>query len=720
MQLFITTAKGLEELLAEEVRQLGISEIKLSHLGIYVEASIEQVYSLIMWSRLANRILMLLDTFEQITDRNALYQAMSSIEWDSHFTLEYSFSIHFTGTNQLLKNSQFSAQVCKDAVCDQFVERYQNRPFVDKNYSDVVINCHLRKEKLQVYLDLTGQSLHRRGYRQQQGEAPLKENLAAAIVLRSGWGRTVSYEQPFVDVMCGSGTLLIEAAMIAADMAPGIFKSEPGCIEFLSCHQSELWQKVVDDAQQRATQGKRQLHHHFYGFDKDHKVLHKARENAEAAGLADFIQFLSHDIYANKLPVALPDTQGIVVSNPPYGERIGDELTELYIQISQTLRRDFKGWAVALISSDASLLSAMQLRHDKQYKLMNGALECVLNLYQVNEDAQPLVVLPPIEDIAMPESFSNAADDFRNRIKKNMKECKKTLKTVNTNCYRLYDADIPEYALAIDVYDTHLHVQEYQAPKSIPVKKAERRLREALYLLHEVTGVAKNKIHIKLRKRQKGLDQYEKNSSEFNYIQVYENNAAFWVNLNDYLDTGLFLDHRDVRKSIQEMAKGARFLNLFAYTGTASVHAALGGATAVTTVDMSKTYLKWAKSNFELNKLKSPEYQFIQADCLQWLDDMRGKSQFDIIFLDPPTFSNSKRMEDVFDVQRDHVKLILKAARLLADDGVLIFSNNFRKFKLEQEKLKYLECEDITAQTIPFDFKRNAKIHNCWIIHKKQ
>jgi len=266
--------------------------------------------------------------------------------------------------------------------------------------------------------------------------------------------------------------------------------------------------------------------------------------------------------------------------------------------------------------------------------------------------------------------------------------------------------------------NTWANVQEYEAQATIDPVKAENRLIEALSAIPVALDIPPEHMVLKVRRRQKGAAQYEKQAEQGRFHVVEECGCRFYVNFDDYLDTGLFLDHRSTRLMIGQMARGKRFLNLFGYTGSATVHAAVGGAVATTTVDMSNTYLDWAKRNLALNGIDGRRHQFVQADCLAWLDAevAAGNCRYDLIFLDPPTFSNSKRMAGSFDIQRDHVDLINDAASLLTPGGELVFSTNNRKFRLDAEALAPLRVEDISAKTIPKDFERNSKIHYCWLM----
>ena len=385
-----------------------------------------------------------------------------------------------------------------------------------------------------------------------------------------------------------------------------------------------------------------------------------------------------------------------------------------------------------MIISNPELGFRLGLRSKKPISFFNGALECKLLRFDIEEKnhfvPKTKNQADRIQNVASyrPEietAASEHAQMFANRLKKNIKKLNKWHKRNQINCYRIYDADLPEYAFAIDVYQgdkTWLNVQEYQAPKSISPEDANLRLSAAMAIIPDVFNIPKEQLYLKIRSKQKGTEQYEKHAESEHFEIIEEQGAKFYVNFEDYLDTGLFLDHRPIRQTIQQQCQGKHFLNLFAYTGTASVHAALGGALSTTTLDMSKTYLKWAKRNMDLNKVSQGKHYFIQENCIDWLHNTASQAvirqKYDVIFLDPPTFSNSKRMDDNLIIQDDHVDLILNAVQLLSDDGVLYFSTNFKRFKLDTEALQNLTIHDISAKTIPEDFSRTPRIHYCWEI----
>ena len=695
--LFASTARGLEELLKSELDALGAQDLQVVQGGVHFEADDRTMYQSLLWSRLASRILLPLGEFGVYSDLD-LYVGVQSIDWTELFGSQHTFVVHFSGTNESIRNSQFGALKVKDAIVDSFTRQKLPRPNVDREQPDIRINVWLNKDRASIALDLSGGALHQRGYRQQTGQAPLKENLAAAIVLRSGWQPTT----PLLDPMCGSGTLLIEAALIACDRAPGLLRSRWGFTHWRQ-HNDALWREVKSEAQQRARAGTAAAQARFFGYDSDGRVLEWAQANARRAGVADLFTFARQDVLQLKNP--LPGEQhGTVLSNPPYGERLESEpaLIALHSQLGRIMKQHFGGWTLSLFSGSPELLSCLQLRAERQFKAKNGPIECVQKNYQLAANSS--------------EGGAQIAEDYANRLRKNLKKLEKWARQEGIECYRLYDADLPEYNVAVDRYGEWVVVQEYAPPKTIDAAKARQRLFDVIGATLSVLELPANRLVLKTRERQKGKNQYQKLGEKGDFFEVQEYNARLLVNLTDYLDTGLFLDHRIARHMLGKMSKDKDFLNLFSYTGSASVHAGLGGARSTTTVDMSRTYLEWAERNLRLNGLTGRQHRLMQADCLSWLRE--SDETFDLIFIDPPTFSNSKRMEKDFDVQRDHIMLMRNLKRLLRPGGTVMFSNNKRGFKMDLDGLASLglKAQDITQKTLSQDFARNRQIHNCWLI----
>jgi 23S rRNA (guanine2445-N2)-methyltransferase / 23S rRNA (guanine2069-N7)-methyltransferase len=473
-------------------------------------------------------------------------------------------------------------------------------------------------------------------------------------------------------------------------------------------HDPALWDDLIAEASARREAGRAGIPA-VRGYDADAKAVRVAQGNIAAAGLKEHIRVEQRDLM-DFTAESLPE-QGLLLTNPPYGERIGAarELPALYAQLGSILR-GLPGWHAGVFTGNPEFAAYLGMASNRSDALFNGPIECRLFHYEMRaESAAP--VHAPVEATA-------GAQMFANRLAKNLKHWEKWAKREDVDCYRIYDGDIPEYALAVDLYhgrERHVNVQEYLAPASIDAAKAQRRLQEALSVLPHVLDVPMSRVHFRVRMKQKGRAQYEKSAATQEFCEVREGGLRFLVNFTDYLDTGLFLDHRRTRQMIRERAGGARFLNLFAYTGAATVYAAAGGAVATTTVDMSHTYLDWARRNMALNGYTGAQHRFEQEDCFAWLAK-HERERYDLIFLDPPTFSNSKRMDGTFDVQRDHVELLRATLRLLAPRGTLVFSNNFRRFKLDREALRGVEIEDITRATLPRDFERSPRIHQCWVM----
>lgn len=719
-RFFATAPKGMEGLLADELRQLGAGNVSETRAGAGFQGDLTTAYRVCLWSRIANRVLLPLAQFPA-ADEEALYQGVLDIDWGRHLDPAGTLAVDFSSVRSAITHTQYGAQKVKDAVVDQLRHDTGQRPSVEREQPDLRINVFLFRDQATVNIDLSGDSLHRRGYRLDGASAPLKENLAAAILMRAGWPTVAQQGGPLVDLMCGSGTLPIEAALIAADIAPGLQRHYWGFSGWLG-HDADRWAALVADARRRREKGMAKLPP-ILGYDVSGQAIAVAQDNAAHAGLAEVIQFNQRAI--RDCAPAPEGPPGLVVVNPPYGERLGEqeELKPLYQELGECLKQQYQGWRASVITSDAELGKCLGIRARHINKLYNGALECML----LRLELEPRWFMKERGD----RSQEPGAQMFANRLRKNLKQLARWCEQETISCFRCYDADMPEYAFAIDVYDTvqpeqerWVVVQEYAAPASVEARKANARREQVLAVLPEVFGIPEQRVVFKLRERQRGKAQYEKQDNTRRFHEVREGPCRLWVNFEDYLDTGLFLDHRLTRQLLGELAVGRSFLNLFAYTGAATVHAALGpagqgGATATTTVDMSRTYLDIARRNMALNGLRGEEHRFEQADCLLWIDKalLRGL-RFGLIFLDPPTFSTSKRMEDNFDIQRDHVELIQKTAALLEPGGVLIFSNNFRRFKLDTEGLAGLVVEDISARTIPKDFERNAKIHRCWRISK--
>jgi 23S rRNA (guanine2445-N2)-methyltransferase / 23S rRNA (guanine2069-N7)-methyltransferase len=720
MQIFVSCPPGVADLTAAELRDCGATDVREFKLGVQAEASLEVAYRACLWSRTASRVLLPLGNFAAATQEQ-LYEGVSAIDWQEHVEPKGTLAIDFGGASSGITHTHFGALKTKDAIVDQFRERTGERPSVQLEQPDVRIDVRLDRDRATISLDLSGESLHRRAYRARGVAAPLKENLAAAVLLRCGWPAIAQQGGELVDPMCGSGTLVIEAALMALDIAPGSMRNHFGFIGWRG-HDRALWQRLIEEARERRQAGSSKRIT-LRGYDSDALAVRAAIENAERAKLRGFVHMERREL--EQLTKESEAASGLVVTNPPYGERIGDQqqLETLYGMFGAKLREHFEGWKAAVLTGNPPLAKAVGINARRTHTLFNGRIECRLLRFEVAPaDYRGERRLPP-DDAQLREQ--PGAQMFANRLRKNIKSAQDWARRENVDCYRIYDADMPEYAFAIDQYsdgdsNRWVVVQEYAPPKTIEPKAARYRRNEALAVIPHELGIAPDRLFIRERRQQKDGAQYEKLDNEREYYIVREQPYKFAVNFTDYLDTGLFLDHRLTRRYVGELARGKRFLNLFAYTGTATVYAAGGGAASSTTVDMSRTYLDWAKRNLALNDLARPEHGFVQADCLAWLQEQRDKPRrWDLMFIDPPTHSRSKRMEQDFDVQRDHVQLLMLAAQLLTPTGVIVFSNNYTRFRLDRDALAAFEVEDVGRKTLPRDFERNPRIHSCYVLRPR-
>ena len=761
---FATTALGMEPLLEKELRELGARQVKVRRAGVAFRGELALAYRACLWSRVANRVLYPLARFDAASPE-ALYAGVRTVDWSRHLDLEGTFAVDFQSRNSRISHDHFGALKSKDAVVDQFREAMGDRPSVSVDRPSMRINVHVENDRAVVSLDLSGESLHRRGYRIQAVEASLKENLAAAILLRAGWQEIAATGGALLDPMCGAATLGIEAALIAGRVAPGLMRGYFGFLGWRG-HDSKLWEHLLAEARRIADQSRQRIPP-ILCSDRAQSAIAVARANIQRAGLERHIRLECRDI-ASPPPDLPRSPAGLVVMNPPYGERLGreHEIAELYATIGETLRLHYPGWRAALFTGNPRL--RVDLRPERSYRLFNGKIRCELALFAIRSavpaaptsgertvtadgtggggdtDSPAIRGQRSPEPSGWEETLAPGAVEFANRLRKNLRQRAKWARKNGVACYRLYDADLPDYAFAIDLYTTTAGarwslIQEYAPPATVDPERAAGRRRAARTVVSRILEIPLSRVIRKTRRRQRHRSQYERLGSTERYLMVQEGDARFWVNLNDQLDTGLFLDHRRVRALVAELAPGRDFLNLFSYTATATVWAALAGARSTTSVDLSRRYCEWAARNLELNGIGGPEHRVVRADCRRWLetdglralpDESRGGSdspageradpwrrgqprgaarhrRFGVILLDPPTFSNSKEMRGTLDLERDHVALLRSVAPLLTTDGTLIFTTHARRFRLDPAVFSVFDVDPIPEQQLlPRDFRR--------------
>jgi 23S rRNA (guanine2445-N2)-methyltransferase / 23S rRNA (guanine2069-N7)-methyltransferase len=804
---FVACASGLENILESELLALGVKKLKRRRAGVDCALDVSQIYRVCLWSRVANRVLYPLTAF-RVNDEKHYYQQLKDIDWSRHLSEDGTLAVDFFCADSVITHSRYGAQLTKDAVVDWFRERSGQRPSVDRATPDVRINVYLYKNRARVNLDMAGSSLHRRNYRQQGGMAPLKENLAAAIVLAARWPELASTGASFFDPMCGSGTLLIEAGLIAANRAPGLLRDYFGFIGWRG-HQPDVWGQLREEAAAAkplwVQNGSRKPL--LAGTDIDKKAVTAARENIGAAGLEELVSVECEDFF-NASAYRLAGGPGLLVTNPPYGERLedNDNIAGFYSQLGKAVKRRAPNWRLALFTGKPALFHRTGLSRRVVLECANGGIDCKLLIAEIppapgteqvlereKESRTPNPAKGSWPDVAAqarsggqrdlsPEGADNwfavdspgaeasnkaggelsgdepgnvksdvksneksneksnasgnvpGVEQFADRLRKNLKQLKGWAKSAEISNYRVYDADLPDFAVAVDVYGVDsphgpfVCVQEYRAPSRIDPLRAQQRLDAAIEVVVLQLGCKPENLGVKRRERQRAESQYQRLQKQERMVEVSESGCRILINLHDYLDVGLFLDHRKVRQWIGKLSRGKRFLNLYCYTAVATLHAALGGAESSVSVDLSHKYLEWARANFQLNEIDPQKHELIHDDCDRWLSAYSESKQtpghrsdsrsgdFDLIFLDPPTFSNSTSMDGDWDVQRDHMSMIDRCMAILNPGGTLVFSNNFRRFKLSEEASKKYRVDNRTRWSLQRDFSRNPRIHQCWFI----
>jgi 23S rRNA (guanine2445-N2)-methyltransferase / 23S rRNA (guanine2069-N7)-methyltransferase len=791
-RLTARTLEGLEWILARELEAIGAQDLRIGRRTIEFSpaagAEKETLYRAVLESRTAIRVLEPLGRF-RVESPESLYRAMQEVDWTEQLktsdTLRVDAAIHDT----FLTHSLYAAQIVKDAVVDQLRTPSGKRPSVQLRGATLRLALHLVGDVATVFRDAAGRSLHQRGWRMGEVEAPLSEVLAAGILEIAGWRPG----EPLLDPMCGSGTLVIEAATIAAGMAPGLWRARRkghGFFRFRDCDR-QLAARLLQELEARV----REPEGSFQASDLDPKAVEAAKACAEAAGVAGFVT-IEQKHFEQARPQA---PEGLVVTNPPYGERLAlPRAGALFRRIGDWLVQQCGGWRAAIIAPDTPAAGQLGLRPAHRIPLMNGPIACRLleveirpRSSQVEDPLQPSPTVSegPAAAGAVPNSGATAASqdrlkldehrsfrpeeariaeqpqgersprgdfcrpgadgangpangpdhptrgpgrprarttddqigDFRRRLAKRFKHLSKWARRQGIEAFRVYDRDIPEIPLVIDLYGGWLHAAEYERPHERTEIEHDVWLDKMIEAAALELGVPLNQTFLKVRKRQRAGGQYEKVDQRHAAIVVKEAGLEFEVNLSDYLDTGLFLDHRQTRAMVRAEAQGKRFLNLFCYTGSFSVYAAAGGAAETTSVDLSNTYLDWTRTNLSKNGFKDAgRHRIVRDESRAFLEHRakRGEPPFDLVVCDPPTFSRSAKSETPWDVERDHAGLLELVARNLAPGGVVYFSTNFRRFHLAVDELsKLYAIREITNRTIPEDF-RNDRIHRAWRLVK--
>lgn len=694
--IHVRTSTGLEDLLFKELSNLGLRDLQVKHRLVTGIGTLKLLYKVNLWSRTAIRVLKPIASFPASNEKS-FYDQVKAIDWSPWISPTGTLAIDAHVHSSFTTHSLFLAQLTKDAICDQFREKTGKRPSVDLELADLRVAVNLYKNHVEISLDSSGESLHRRGYKRKAGEAPLSETLAAAIVALSGWNRTT----PLVDPMTGSGTLAIEAGLILTNTAPGLFRKRFG-FQGWKDYDSSLFESLVEEARKAIRPHDSPL---ITAFDKDMRMVSVAKENIERAGLRNTISIFQTDFFAF---TAIPKPAGTLLMNPPYDERMEvRDIALLYSQIGDRLKSYYSGWNAFILTGNIDASRDFGLRASRKTALNNGPIECLLLEYQVQSKTE--TALKPSEPEVENPAWKQKAETFGNRLKKNFKHLSKWAQRENISCWRVYDKDIPEFPFIVDVFGKTVHFAE--VPKNHDHSPLEHE--RYLHLMKDTAGVAlgfpPENIVLKIRQSQK----LPKEASQ-PAVEVSEAGKRFLVNLVDYIDVGLFLEYRNIRKWLQDEAKGRDFLNLFAFTGTGTVFAAAAGAKSTVTVDASITYLSWAEQNLRANGLVHSRNELVRSDVLDYLK--ASPKSFDLCWVDPPVrFVNRNSALD-FNVQEDHIELLRLVFKRMRRKGKVLFTTNCRGFALDEKALTQdgITCEELTHRLTPLDFER-AKPFRAWL-----
>ena len=758
MEFFATCAGGLERLLADELRDLGCARVRPLRGQVVFEGALEDAYRVCLWSRLASRVVVVLARVDA-QNSEQLYKSVRALDWEAQLLPGATLAVDAHGTNAELRNTRYVAQRVKDAIGDTLYAKRGARPVVDTRSPDLSVVVRITRDRALVGIDLAGELLFHRGYggtRAGFGQlAALRADYAAALVAKAGLGAASGADEQVLVLYPGTGTLLVETASVLLDRAPGLLHERWGMRGWAG-HDEATWEALRKEAERRAEEGA--------GRAPELLVAEPRRGGGEAC--AHLLRAAGLDVAPRFLALGeVPASVDRVIADLSWSAGASlPERVEPLACVAQAAQLPTSA-VLAVLAPDATVDRAVGLQPSTSEAVLLGRDDLVLSRYELAE-GRPVPARVTLADGSEIPVNVAASDQFAKRLAKMAHQRQKWARREDISCYRIYDSDLPDYAVTIDLYEgvilrgrstgRWLSIYEYAPPHDVDATLAQARMLDALAIAPRVLDVAPRDVFVRTRVRARGGSQYaaearaeaheprggrpgrrtraqDRTLPEGAHL-IDEGGLTFEVNFSSRLDSGIFLDHRETRSMLREMAKhldgNGRFLNLFAYTGTGTCYAADGGARATTTVDLSRPSLDWAQRNMARNGFDGPEHEFVQADVLAWIrEQRRGRNRWDLIFCDVPTFSNSSRMRSTsFDVQRDHVELLISVSRLLtrADEasgwkgGTCVFSCNLRSFRPDERALARagVEIEDITRQTIPQDFVRSPRIHHCFLVRR--
>lgn len=706
---FITTCgAGLENLVGTEAESYQGQITRSGRGGIHWSGSLEAGYRACLWSRFGSRVALVLSEFE-IDQGDDLYEASRSTRWEEHFSEHTSFAVDCVlSARGPVTNSMYGALRIKDGIADRFRELRGTRPEVKPKRPDIKVYLQVDGNRALLGLDLSGESLHRRGYRAAAGPAPLKENLAAAIIALSGWDTTTA----LLDPMCGSATLLLEAALMLADSAPGLGRTYHGFGGW-SGHQAELWDRLVEEAIEREEMAQQRPWPDLVGYDGDKRAVRAAQQNIARAGFEDRIRVGQQEIHRlrNKL-----GPSGTLVCNPPYGERLSDtsSVQHLYRCLGERFQQEFPGWRISVFTGAPGFADQFRLEHPSSTKIFNGPLAC--RLFSGSSMARP-------EDSGLQDWRLNNGggekeiEELSNRLRKNFKKLHPWAISRRLDWYRLYDRDLPQYNVAIDLIGSVLWIREFGPPSLKDTQQADERVNQVIQTVRSMFGIGRDQVLVS--RRRAGKVKSKKGPPRKKFQEMSEGEAVYLVDQFGDPATSFLPDQRFVRQLIRDHFRNAgsgSFLSLFDFGGAACVGAALGGADKTVSVGLARAQQQTAPLNYSRNGLHLANHQIAEEEVSSWL--RTNRDSFSLILITLHSRKNSSRRSKG-DGKSEHAPLVKAAAAHLEEGGQIILSTSIPSFRLDPSLVENYICKEISRKVSAPDLPRAGRNLKCWLISKK-
>jgi len=717
LELFARCASGFEKVLAQELKDLGMRRVRPLKGGVAFFAQLSSAYKACLWSRVATRVQLVITRVPAQTAEE-LYDAVVGFAWEQHISRGATIAVDAHGQNEALRNTKFTALKVKDALCDRLRNVWGMRPNVDAHNPGFALDVALHAQKATLYLNLSGPSLHRRGYREDgvQTEAPLKETLAAGLLLAADWPRIAWQGGTLIDPMCGSGTIAIEGALMATNRAPGLLRDRWG-FEGWARHDADVWGSVLAEAYQAIDDD---VDAQILAGDIGKDAVDIARQNVRRAGVeavtrlfVDDAARLSRHLRGPKFKtsgVDSPNSVGLLATNPPYGQRLlsQQDLPRINAMLASVTSTLPNGWSLALITPDTSVDTALGQAPHTVIDCYNGPIQACVRIYRLDDALRQTCDVVSLGGVqrSVPVAEKNSAQ-FAARLRKVAKERMRWAKRQGITCCRVYDADLPDYALSVDLYlgvdndegRRMAVVEERRRPSSVDAHRADRRLADACALAAAVLDVPREA----LIRRPWNADVVGDKQT----LTVQEYGLRFEPCLGDAYESGLPLIMRGVRELVRELARGARFANLFDASSAATISAAAGGAATTTTVNAFSHDANRVRAELDANGFKGKAHRLVRDEPLAWIKrTVRQGQAYDLVLCAP----SAKVLAN------NGMELVKAAAELVNKHGTMILVCD--DAKLNPKGLNGFACDDVSAKTLPQDFARSVKNYRCYLLKR--